>query len=73
MLEQADLPLRAAELLFYAPAFAIIVFLLFAVLVGPHRRPRRGRRRRDRLRSRTSNNRQRGRQQARSSASCPTR
>ena len=35
MLEQADLPLRAGELLFYAPAFAIIVFLLFAVIAGP--------------------------------------
>jgi tight adherence protein B len=35
MLEQADLPLRAAELLFYAPAFAILVFLLFAALAGP--------------------------------------
>jgi tight adherence protein B len=35
MLEQADLPLRAAELLFYVPAFAILVFLLFAVLAGP--------------------------------------
>jgi tight adherence protein B len=35
MLEQADLPLRAAELLFYVPAFAIIVFLLFAVISGP--------------------------------------
>ena len=35
MLEQADLPLRAAELLFYAPAFGIIVFLLFAVIAGP--------------------------------------
>src|SRR5204863_7735633 len=34
MLEQADLPLRAAELLFYAPAFAILVFLLFAALAG---------------------------------------
>lgn len=35
LLEQADLPLRAAELLFYVPAFAIIVFLLFAVIAGP--------------------------------------
>ena len=35
MLEQADLPVRAAELLFYAPAFALIVFLLFAVIAGP--------------------------------------
>ena len=35
MLEQADLPIRAAELLFYAPAFALIVFLLFAVIAGP--------------------------------------
>jgi tight adherence protein B len=35
LLEQADMPLRAAELLFYTPAFAIIVFLLLAVLVGP--------------------------------------
>ena len=30
MLEQADLPLRAGELLFYAAAFAIIVFLLLS-------------------------------------------
>jgi tight adherence protein B len=35
MLEQADVPLRAAELLFYTPAFAIIAFLLLAVVVGP--------------------------------------
>jgi tight adherence protein B len=35
MLEQADLPVRAAELLFYAPAFALIVFMLFAVIAGP--------------------------------------
>jgi tight adherence protein B len=35
LLEQADLPLRAGELLFYTPAFAIIVFLLFAVIAGP--------------------------------------
>src|SRR4051812_73000 len=33
MLEQADLPIRAAELLFYAPAFGLIMFLLFAVLM----------------------------------------
>jgi tight adherence protein B len=35
MLEQADLPVRAAELLFYGPAFALLVFLLFAVIAGP--------------------------------------
>jgi tight adherence protein B len=35
LLEQADLPVRAAELLFYAPAFALLVFLLFAVIAGP--------------------------------------
>jgi tight adherence protein B len=35
MLEAADVPIRAAELLFYTPAFAIIVFLLFAVIAGP--------------------------------------
>ncbi len=35
MLERADLPLRAAELLFYAPTFAIILFLLLAVIAGP--------------------------------------
>ena len=35
MLEQADVPVRAAELLFYAPAFGLIIFLLFAVLLGP--------------------------------------
>ena len=35
LLEQADVPLRAAELLFYTPAFAIIVFLLLAVIAGP--------------------------------------
>src|SRR5205823_14647163 len=35
LLERADMPVRAAELLFYAPAFAVVGFLLFAVLVGP--------------------------------------
>ncbi len=35
MLEQADLPVRAGELLFYAPAFGLIIFLLFAVIAGP--------------------------------------
>ncbi len=35
MLEQADLPVRAGELLFYTPAFALIIFLLFAVIAGP--------------------------------------
>jgi tight adherence protein B len=35
LLEQADVPLRAGELLFYTPAFAILLFLLLAVLVGP--------------------------------------
>jgi tight adherence protein B len=35
MLEAADVPLRAAEVLFYAPSFAILVFLLLAVIVGP--------------------------------------
>lgn len=35
LLEQADLPLRAAELLFYTPAFAVVAFLLLAVIVGP--------------------------------------
>jgi tight adherence protein B len=35
MLEQGDLPVRAAELLFYTPAFALIIFLLFAVIAGP--------------------------------------
>src|SRR5450432_685705 len=31
LLEQADVPVRAAELLFYTPAFAVIAFLLLAV------------------------------------------
>ena len=35
LLEAADVPLRAAELLFYTPAFAILLFLLLAVLVSP--------------------------------------
>jgi tight adherence protein B len=35
LLEAADVPLRAAELLFYAPAFAIVVFLFLSVVVGP--------------------------------------
>jgi tight adherence protein B len=35
MLERADLPVRASELLFYVPAFAVVAFLLFAVVVGP--------------------------------------
>lgn len=35
MLERADLPVRAGEMLFYVPTFAIIVFLLFAVIAGP--------------------------------------
>jgi tight adherence protein B len=35
MLERADMPIRAAELLFYVPAFAVVAFLLFAVIVGP--------------------------------------
>jgi len=35
LLERADMPVRAAELLFYVPAFAVVGFLLFAVLVGP--------------------------------------
>ena len=35
MLERADLPIRAAELFFYVPAFAVVAFLLFAVIVGP--------------------------------------
>ncbi len=35
LLESADVPLRAAELLFYTPAFAVIVFLLLAVISSP--------------------------------------
>jgi tight adherence protein B len=35
LLERADVPVRAAELLFYVPAFAVVGFLLLAVLVGP--------------------------------------
>jgi tight adherence protein B len=35
LLERADMPVRAAELLFYVPAFAVVGFLLFALLVGP--------------------------------------
>lgn len=35
LLESADVPLRAAELLFYTPAFAVIAFLLLAVVTNP--------------------------------------
>ena len=35
MLERADLPVRASELVFYVPAFAVVAFLLFAVIIGP--------------------------------------
>ena len=35
MLEAADVPLRAAEVLFYGPAFAVIVFLFLAVVSSP--------------------------------------
>ena len=35
LLEQADVPLRAGELLFYVPAFAVIAFLFLSVIVGP--------------------------------------
>jgi tight adherence protein B len=35
LLERADVPVRAAELLFYVPAFAVVGFLLLAILVGP--------------------------------------
>lgn len=35
ILEQADLPLRAAEMLFYLPAFAILAGLLVAALISP--------------------------------------
>jgi tight adherence protein B len=35
LLEAADVPLRAGELLFYTPAFAVLLFLLLAVLVSP--------------------------------------
>jgi len=35
LLERADVPVRAAELLFYVPAFAVVAFLLLAVSVGP--------------------------------------
>jgi len=34
-LEQADLPVRGAELVFYVPVAALMVFLLVAVLAGP--------------------------------------
>ena len=35
MLEQADLPLRPAEALFYVPIFAIMAFVIFTLLMGP--------------------------------------
>ena len=35
LLESADVPLRAAEVLFYTPAFAVIMFLLLAVIASP--------------------------------------
>jgi tight adherence protein B len=34
-LEQADLPVRGAELVFYVPVAALLVFLLVAVIAGP--------------------------------------
>jgi tight adherence protein B len=34
-LEQADLPVRGAELVFYVPIGAIFIFLIFAILTGP--------------------------------------
>jgi tight adherence protein B len=34
-LEQADLPLRGAELVFYVPLIAIFIFLLVALIAGP--------------------------------------
>jgi len=35
MLEAADVPLRAAEVLFYGPAFAVIVFMFLAIVSSP--------------------------------------
>lgn len=35
LLEQADLPVRSGELLFYAPTFALLAFLIGALLAGP--------------------------------------
>ena len=35
LLEQADLPFRAAEVLFYVPMFAVLAFLLVAIVFGP--------------------------------------
>lgn len=34
LLEQADLPVRAAEVVFYVPVFAVLVFLLFSLVGG---------------------------------------
>jgi tight adherence protein B len=34
-LEQADLPVRGAELVFYVPVAALLIFLLVAVIAGP--------------------------------------
>jgi tight adherence protein B len=34
-LEQADLPVRGAELVFYVPVAALLIFLLVAILAGP--------------------------------------
>jgi tight adherence protein B len=35
LLERADLPIRATEVVFYVPMFAVVAFLLFAIIVGP--------------------------------------
>jgi tight adherence protein B len=35
LLEAADVPLRAGEVLFYTPAFAILLFLLLTVVLSP--------------------------------------
>jgi tight adherence protein B len=35
MLERADVPIRASEILFYIPTFALVAFLLLALVVGP--------------------------------------
>src|SRR5689334_11956244 len=35
LLERSDMPIRSTEVLFYVPAFAVVAFLLFAVVVGP--------------------------------------
>ena len=35
LLERADMPIRATEVVFYVPTFAVVAFLFVAILIGP--------------------------------------